>query len=540
MMPTSLPKSQSRRAHAWAQLAPIGLLAVIMATLALGLQPGAASAAGPLSWSAPALIDPGQTLTAISCPFAPPLPEALCAAVDDAGNVLISTNPTGGASAWQKTNIDGTTPLTAVSCQWEACIAVDGLGNALVGSGTGGGPSSWTWTTTTIDPGNGGLTGVSCPPRDVGQVGFCLAVDHAGNAVLRTNGWKVEAIDAPGGHVSGLSCTEFSEWCIAWDDLGNVLTSGEPAEGASTWTVTSIDPAANLTGVSCPYISGTGYNSAHEYCLAADQAGNVLAAAKPAVGASAWTTRHIEAHGFTGVSCPFVLEAYFCAAVDDAGNAATSSNPLGGAADWSVTPIDPGISLTGVSCPYSENGPLCFAISANGEVIVGTGASEEPAPKEEPPHEVSPPTTGGGGTDNGKITDGGFSTVSTISSARLKALLASQLTPSGKVATIGSLLKHGGLSLSFTAPEAGRLVVQWYQVPSGAKLAKTTKAKLVLIASGKLTFSAAGTGRVKLTLTAQGKKLLKHVKRVRLEAKGTFVPVGGVGVSAVGRLLVRG
>jgi hypothetical protein len=93
-------------------MAPAAPLAVLV-LLALALQSPAASAAAPLSWSAPVLIDPGQTLTAISCPLGPP--EALCAAVDNAGNILTATDPGGGASAWQKTNIDGSTPLTAVS-----------------------------------------------------------------------------------------------------------------------------------------------------------------------------------------------------------------------------------------------------------------------------------------------------------------------------------------------------------------------------------------------------------------------------------------
>jgi len=138
-MPT-IPTIQRRRSRAWA-CAALLILLMILAGSAITSQ--AAIAAGPLSWSAPALIDPGQTLTAISCPFARPLPEALCAAVDNAGNVLTSTNPAGGASAWQKTNIDGTTPLTDVECQEGGCIAVDGLGNVLISSSPTGGASTW-------------------------------------------------------------------------------------------------------------------------------------------------------------------------------------------------------------------------------------------------------------------------------------------------------------------------------------------------------------------------------------------------------------
>jgi hypothetical protein len=521
-MPT-IPTIQRRRSRAWAYTVLL-VLPMILAGSAITAQ--AAGAAGPLIWSAPALIDPGQTLTAISCPLGPP--EALCATVDNAGNILVSTNPTGGASAWQKTNIDGTTPLTDVECQGRDCIAVDGLGNVLLSSSATGEASSW--TKTSVDPGNGGLTGVSCPLRDASQVGFCLAVDHVGNAVIFSGGWKTEPLDTTGGHLNGVSCTEFSEWCIAFDDLGNIVTSTEAAAG---WTITTIDPDNSLTGASCPYIRGTGYYAAWEYCLVADQAGNVITASEPAGGASAWATSHIEAHSLTGVSCPFVLEAYFCAAVDDAGNAATSSNPLGGAANWSVTPIDPGTSLTGISCPYSEADPICFAIDATGNVIVGTGASEEPPHKEEPQHEASTPKTGSGGTGNGStlINDGGISAV-TVSSAQLKAWLARQLIPSGQAVKIGALLKNGGFTMPFKALEAGALVVGWYQVLSGAKLVKAAKAKPVLVASGKLTFSAAETGKLKIKLTAAGKRLLKHAKRLGLTAKGTFAPTGATAVGA--------
>jgi len=374
-------------------------------------------------------------------------------------------------------------------------------------------------------------------------VGFCLAVDHVGNAVIFSGSWKTEPLDTTGGHLNGVSCTEFSEWCIAFDDLGNVVTSTEAAAG---WTITAIDPDNSLTGASCPYIRGTGYYAAWEYCLVADQAGNVITATEPAGGASAWATSHIEAHELTGVSCPFVLEAEFCAAVDDVGNAVTSSNPLGGAASWSVAPIDAGTSLTGISCPYSESGPICFAIDATGNVIVGTGASkeppreEEPTPKEEPHHEAPAPKTGSGGTDNGNtlINDGGIPAV-TVSSAQLKAWLARQLIPSGKAVKIGALLKNGGLTLPFKALEAGTLVVGWYQVPSAAKLAKATKAKPVLVASGKLTFSAAETGKLKIKLTAAGKRLLKHARRLELMVKGTFAASGEASVITAKVLIIR-
>lgn len=484
----------------------------------------AASAASTLTWAIPTAIDPGKALTAVSCPQAPPSPEALCAAVDNAGNVLTSTNPGGGASAWQKTNIDGAAALTGVSCERTACIAVDGSGNVLISPNATGGAS--TWTTTTADPGNGGLTGVSCPLRDAAQVEFCLAVDHAGNAVISFNptggpsAWHVEHIDAVGGHLSGVSCTEFSEWCIAFDDLGNVVTSGEPAEGGSTWTVAAIDPGISLTGVSCPYTNIPNFYSAWEYCLAVDPTGNVLAASKPTGGAGAWTSNHIDEHGLTGASCPFVLEARSCVVVDDAGNALTSDDPLGGAVAWSVKSVDPSTSLTGVSCPYGFYGAFCLVIAANGDVIVGTGAGEEP------PHEGEKPAGGATTTSQSgsNPTAAGSTIAASITAAQIAALLKKQLTPSGKAAKIGSLLKHGGFTMPFKALEAGAIGVQWYAVPSGAKLARKTKAKPILVAFGSLSFHGPEAGKVRLRLTTPGRRLLKHAKRVTIDAHASFKP----------------
>jgi hypothetical protein len=151
-----------------------------------------------------------------------------------------------------------------------------------------------------------------------------------------------------------------------------------------------------------------------------------------------------------------------------------------------------------------------------------------------------------GGSSGGGTGGGGGGTLTTdgvdgplmppgISTAQIKALLTSQLTPSGKAAMIGSLLKHGGLSMSVKALEAGTLNVQWSYVPKGAKAAK---AKPVLVASGKLSFAAAGTGNLTLRLTAAGRRLLRKVGRVKLMVRGAFRAKTGSNVSVSRSLLV--
>jgi len=165
------------------------------------------------------------------------------------------------------------------------------------------------------------------------------------------------------------------------------------------------------------------------------------------------------------------------------------------------------------------------------------------------PVTVSPPETpststgsagdGSSGSTASPATRTGSTSPPGLSVAQLAGLLTPQLVPSGKAAKIGELLRHGGLAVTFKAPEAGTLAVQWYYLPSGAKLAKQAKVKPVLVASGRQTFSGAGAGKLKLTLTAQGRRLLRHAHKLMLSAKAVFRPQGDPVVSVKRGFQVR-
>lgn len=118
------------------------------------------------------------------------------------------------------------------------------------------------------------------------------------------------------------------------------------------------------------------------------------------------------------------------------------------------------------------------------------------------------------------------------SPAAIKALLARQLAPSSRASSIKRLLAHAGLSMSFAFPQAGSLTVNWYLLPTGAKSAGTGKIKPILVATGQATLPAAKTVVVKIKLTAQGKKALRHARKIRLEAKGTFAAKGEPAIGA--------
>ena len=75
------------------------------------------------------------------------------------------------------------------------------------------------------------------------------------------------------------------------------------------------------------------------------------------------------------------------------------------------------------------------------------------------------------------------------SARQIKSWLLRVLSPSRK-AKIGDLLKKRAYSSFFRALSAGRVVIDWYYVPKGAKISKAkTKPKPLLVASGKADFS---------------------------------------------------
>jgi hypothetical protein len=112
--------------------------------------------------------------------------------------------------------------------------------------------------------------------------------------------------------------------------------------------------------------------------------------------------------------------------------------------------------------------------------------------------------------------------------AQIRAALLKILVPHGKAAKIGQLRLHHGYAVSFAAPSAGRLIVGWYQVPKGARLARAgRKPKPVLMAQLSTTLRRAGRAKLKITLTRAGTRALAHARTLKLTGKGTFTPTGG-------------
>jgi hypothetical protein len=320
-----------------------------------------APAASPLSWSSPTLIDsspPQPELDAVSCPSA-----SLCVGVDRFGGIVSSTDPAGGASAWSFAQVGGaykpgepcgSVPLClrGISCPSNTmCVAVGEHGQMLVSTDPAGGAGAWRQSE--VDEGHT-LFGVSCPSTEL-----CVAVDSAGDVLTSAD---------PGGGAGAWSAAHLVEQvlravscaseslCVAVDQAGDVVASKHPTAGVSAWTVSSV-ASTPLLGVSCTQHGGS-------LCAAVGGEGDVVTSTEPGTGGWA-TTSAVDGSkiAIAGVSCPSAL---LCVATDGAGNALSSTDPTGGVGAWTPSHVEAEESLSGVSCA-SES--LCVAVNGHGDVL---------------------------------------------------------------------------------------------------------------------------------------------------------------------------
>jgi hypothetical protein len=113
----------------------------------------------------------------------------------------------------------------------------------------------------------------------------------------------------------------------------------------------------------------------------------------------------------------------------------------------------------------------------------------------------------------------GLSTGPTV--AQIKGAVSKVLVPGGKASRLKAILKAGGYKFSFAAPGGGRLVLSWFYAMKSKR-----KDQTVLVANVSGRVSRAGKLSLKIKLTAGGRKLLAHAKRIKLTAVGTFTPSG--------------
>jgi hypothetical protein len=558
-------------------------------------------AGGADSWQLgyldPATNTVASGFTSVACPST-----SLCVAGDAAGNVFFTGDPAGGAGTWGASHVDsaqmqcGMSKYAPIYCQAtiagvdcpsaSACLAIDGAGNVLSSSAPGHGASAWgttgtvdasslacpsmtlcvapgdgvmissadplgdpaTWTPTAVLDGTPQLSAVSCSSA------MCAVGDASGHVLTWLPGatpaaWSSTYVGPWG--FEDLSCPSPS-FCAGVSFSGEVMASDDPSAADPTWVDTDIGLAGLFT-ISCPSAS---------LCVASDHRGDIATSTDPTGGAVAWTVR---TDGFgetpTDLSCPSVSLCLM--SLDGGGQLASTTDPTGPTAAWRLASVDgannTGVgtaAMLGVSCPTVS---LCVASDNAGHVVVSTDPrnprarwTSHDAYKNYAIGHVDCPTvtlcvgynafqlmtttdpTGPGGWQLSQIGSGGANWIYGLScpssslclavsganafagtpapppsSAQIAASMRRQLIPAARARKIEALLRARGVTTPATSLAAGTWRVSWY-------------ASKRSIASGTTRFPAAGTTTLKLELTNAGQRLLARSHRLRVRAIGTF------------------
>lgn len=239
-------------------------------------------------WGGPFKIDSvtGGSLTSVSCPSV-----KLCVAVDAAGDVLSSTNPAGRSKAWTKpVRIDATTSggslvgIAALSCPTTTlCVAVDSASpaNILASTNPTGGASAWK----IVKKLGGPASSISCVATT-----STLCVATGASAYVSTNPastsgtWRATGVQTGGGTFSGIACPSLT-LCVAVG-FGNTSTglataTTTPRGAAASWTTTTVQ--LNPPNAGAGLFDGVGCFS-NSYCVAVDSADNAFGSSNAAGG----------------------------------------------------------------------------------------------------------------------------------------------------------------------------------------------------------------------------------------------------------------
>ncbi len=532
------------------------------------------------SWSAAAQIDGTNALRAVACPA-----ETLCLAVDDAGHIARTLNPTSTAPVWELSSEPG--DFVDLSCP-SLALCVAARRDRVVLSTRDPRAATVSWVRD-FSVGTGSLVGVSCP-----DTSLCMAVDDKAETMVSTAlsqppdpddlapRWSAPAPLPDPLPPTAISCPTTGLCAIAGSS-GKVATTRTP--GASpTWSLTAAPLGPLLTDISCPStalcvatdFTGRGFVSTDPasptpgwsgprsdvgsvvacrsaaLCLGAF--GGLVTFSTDPVSASVWTRQPTDLPdrtALTGLSC---ATPDLCAAVADSGHAllrvaaptnlaaptvtgaaAAGQTLAAGDGRWTATPSSVGRQWE--RC--DADGGSCSAIDgATGAAYTVTAGDMGHSLR------IRETAVNGGGNRSATSAISGVvpfpppsatpppvaAPAVTISRADLRARLRRALTPKGTAARLRTLVRRRGFVTSFKAPSAGRLVLRWYSRPKARRGHKKRKPVLLATVTTRVTRAATVTPKVKLTKA--GLRLLRAGKRVAVIGRGSFAALGKASVTA--------
>lgn len=361
---------------------------------------------GPAAWHVAPVGPPTRTcgrdggqcgiaVTLVSC-------ASITSCVLDDGDMLATSNPTGGRGAWTPTGQPG--DLVSLSCTSSLCAAGGQSGRLLVART----PSQPSWPVVFTDQ-SSGLFGVACmsssrclayggnagtdvvviahdrghlstaleqipqaagPINAIGcqSVQLCVAAAFldAGDQILTTTNprriampWQATTL--PTIPATGISCPSTTT-CVAVDGGHDISTATNLRHGAGGWQAVSLPaPAPSLSVISCPTMN---------LCVAGGTTGpgtdTIAVSRHPDLSATGWTLSQSSHAPLESISCP---STSLCAGVRDDGALSITTRPTLGASAWRITQPAGHHVYTAVSCTPSR---ICIAVDTTGHASVST------------------------------------------------------------------------------------------------------------------------------------------------------------------------
>lgn len=335
-----------------------------------------APAGGATAWTKTRAVDPAATFTSIACPSA-----SLCVAVTGDGDLVTSTKPTGPLSAWKLAHgaVPHPTRFNTVACaSAKLCVITDGAGDVLTSTRPASGRKSWKLTDVIAHSKHDPLDRVTCP-----SVHLCIALQADGRHLARTTHpaqrhpkWTTIALNTPKAArnlPAGIDCAT-PKLCVilgsATSGAPFAVHSTNPTGRTSAWKVVHglTKATFNLTDVSCPTA---------KLCVGTSNTdvAAVVASTNPTGGGSTWKPvlhPKFEGEGGTGVSCG---SATLCVLFDDiTGDIHTSPTPAA-ANTWTAATVDGVNELDAVTCAGTA---LCVAGGSGGRMLTTTNPISGP------------------------------------------------------------------------------------------------------------------------------------------------------------------
>lgn len=246
----------------------------------------------------------GASLTGISCPST-----GFCVAVDNHGDVIFSKKPDGGAKYWSKpVQVDttaaaggGPAGFAGISCpSAKLCVAVDNASQVVTSTTPTAGASAWTTAALHDAP---SLTSVACPSTTLCVLGGSTRYESI-TPTAGVSAWTARGAIL-GGVLESLACPSITVCVgVGYGDSTTGLTSAtaNPSGPTSGWTNTTLDtsvPSGNsqlLDSVACPTAG---------FCVAVDGADNAFDTISPLTGgwAAITSARKLATSTWSAISC---------------------------------------------------------------------------------------------------------------------------------------------------------------------------------------------------------------------------------------------